>query len=166
MENLGNCGGRMKLIVQIPGLKGIAVAVKGGEPQGLARALARSFLISADMAHAVHPNYVEKHEAAHRPVLGRGPVIKRNANAAYASDAATVGRFRALCAECGVVPQDYVVRSDLPCGSTIGPITAARIGIPCVDVGNPMLAMHACREMAGSADVEPMIRVLERFFAR
>lgn len=148
------------------GLERIAAAVKGGEPQGLARALARSFLISADMAHAVHPNYVEKHEAAHRPVLGRGPVIKRNANAAYASDATTVGRFRALCAECGVVPQDYVVRSDLPCGSTIGPITAARIGIPCVDVGNPMLAMHACREMAGSADVEPMVRVLERFFAR
>jgi aspartyl aminopeptidase len=147
------------------GLERIAAAVKGGEPQGLARALARSFLISADMAHAVHPNYADKHEAAHRPLLGRGPVIKRNANASYASDATTAARFAALCAECGISPQHYVVRSDLPCGSTIGPISAARVGIPCVDVGNPMLAMHACRETAASADVEPMTRVLERFLS-
>jgi aspartyl aminopeptidase len=147
------------------GLERLAAAVGGGEPQGLARALARSFLISADMAHAVHPNWADKHEAAHRPVLGRGPVIKRNANASYASDAATAARFTALCADCGIEPQHYVVRSDLPCGSTIGPISAARVGLPCVDVGSPMLAMHASRETAASADVEPMIRVLERCFS-
>ena len=127
---------------------------------------ARSLLISADMAHAVHPNYADKHEGQHRPVLGRGPVIKSNQNQAYATDAMTAGQFAALCADADVEPQVFESRNDLPCGSTIGPITAARVGIPTVDIGNPMLAMHSCRELAGSADVEPMIRVLERFYAR
>ena len=93
----------------------------------------------------------------------RGPVIKQNANQAYATDAGTAALFRSLCADAGVTPQHFVSRSDLGCGSTIGPITAARLGIPTVDVGNPMLSMHSCREQAGSADVEPMIRVLRRF---
>jgi len=133
---------------------------KGGEPQGLPRAMATSTLISADMAHAVHPNYADRHEAGHRPVIGGGPIIKMNANQAYATDAETAGHFASLCEQVGVVPQHFVTRSDLGCGSTIGPITAARVGIRTVDVGNPMLAMHSCREMAGSADVQPMIDVL------
>jgi aspartyl aminopeptidase len=138
---------------------------KGGEAQGLARALARSVLISADMAHAVHPNYADRHEPGHRPVLGGGPVIKTNANQSYATDAATSGLFQALCSRLDIEPQQFVTRSDLGCGSTIGPITAARVGIPTVDVGNPMLSMHSCREMCGSADVEPMIDVLRLFLA-
>ena len=138
---------------------------KGGAPQGMARALARSTLVSADMAHAVHPNYADRHEPGHQPQLGKGPVIKQNANQAYASDAATAGLFRDLCGRAGVEPQHFVSRSDLACGSTIGPITAARVGIRTVDVGNPMLSMHSCREMAGSADVQPMIDVLQLFFA-
>jgi aspartyl aminopeptidase len=133
---------------------------KDGAAQGLARAASRSLLVSADMAHAVHPNYADRHEPGHRPVVGKGPVIKVNANQSYASDAETAARFAALCGEVGVVPQHFVTRSDLACGSTIGPITAARVGIRTVDVGSPMLAMHSCRELAGSADVEPMIRVL------
>ncbi len=137
---------------------------KGGEPQGVARALARSVLISADMAHAVHPNYADRHEPGHRPVIGRGPVLKLNANQSYASDARTAGLFTELCERRGGPPQHFVMRSDLACGSTIGPITAARVGIRTVDVGSPMLSMHSCREMAGSADVEPMIDVLRRFF--
>ncbi len=137
---------------------------KGGEPQGVPRALARSLLISADMAHAVHPNYADKHEPGHRPVMGRGPVIKINASQSYASDATTSGAFAAICAAVDVVPQHFVSRSDLSCGSTIGPISAARVGVPTVDVGNPMLSMHSCREMAGSADVEPMINVLRAFY--
>ncbi len=141
----------------------IVAGVKGGEPQGGARALAQSVLISADMAHAVHPNYADLHEPGHRPVIGGGPVIKHNANQAYASEAGTVALFSSLCAEAGVAPQHFVSRSDLACGSTIGPISAARVGIPTVDVGNPMLSMHSCREMAGSADVAPMIEVLGRF---
>jgi aspartyl aminopeptidase len=136
---------------------------KGGEPQGLERAISRSTLISADMAHAVHPNYADRHEPEHLPVIGKGPVIKSNANQAYASDAQTAGFFAGLCDPLGIEPQYFVSRSDLGCGSTIGPITAARIGIRTVDVGNPMLSMHSCREMAGTADVAPMIEVLRSF---
>jgi aspartyl aminopeptidase len=143
----------------------IVTSFKGGEPQGAARALVRSTLISADMAHAVHPNYADRHEPGHHPVVGKGPVIKQNAGQSYASDAHTAGFFAALCARAGVVPQYFASRSDVACGSTIGPITAARVGIRTVDVGNPMLSMHSCREMAGTADVEPMIDVLRRFFA-
>jgi aspartyl aminopeptidase len=133
---------------------------KDGAPQGLARAAARSLLVSVDMAHAVHPNYADRHEPEHRPVVGKGPVLKVNANQSYASDAETSALFASLCAEVGICPQHFVVRSDLPCGSTIGPISAARVGIRTVDVGSPMLAMHSCRELAGSADVAPMIQVL------
>ena len=136
---------------------------KGGEAQGLARARARSMLISADMAHAVHPGYAEKHDPGHRPVIGGGPVIKTNHDQAYASDARTAGVFASLCARAGVEPQHFSSRNDLPCGSTIGPISAARVGIPTVDVGNPMLSMHSCRELAGAADVAPMIEVLRGF---
>jgi aspartyl aminopeptidase len=137
---------------------------KGGEPQGLARALARSTLISADMAHAVHPNYADRHERGHRPVIGKGPVIKTHASQAYATDAEMAGLFSSLCARVDVEPQHFVSRSDLPCGTTIGPVTAARVGLRTVDVGNPMLSMHSCREMAGSADVAPMIDVLSAYF--
>jgi aspartyl aminopeptidase len=138
---------------------------EGGAPQGVARALAQSTLVSADMAHAVHPNFADRHEPGHQPVIGSGPVIKQNAGQAYASDAVTAGEFANLCARVGVSPQVFVSRSDLACGSTIGPITAARLGIRTVDVGNPMLSMHSCREIAGAADVGPMIDVLAEFFA-
>jgi aspartyl aminopeptidase len=145
-------------------LERIVTGFKGGAPQGLARAVAGSTLISVDMAHAVHPNYADRHEPGHHPVIGGGPVIKVNANQAYASDAATVGLFASLCARAGVTPQHFASRSDLACGSTIGPISAARVGVRTVDVGSPMLSMHSCREMAGTADVEPMIQVLSTFF--
>jgi len=145
-------------------LERIVTGFKGGEPQGLARAVSASSLISVDMAHAVHPNYADRHEPGHLPLIGGGPVIKVNANQAYASDAATVGLFASLCARAGITPQHFVSRSDLACGSTIGPISAARVGVRTVDVGSPMLSMHSCREMAGSADVEPMIQVLSEYF--
>ncbi len=148
----------------VESLERIVAGFKGGEPQGFPRARARSLVVSADMAHGVHPNFPEKHDPGHRPVLGRGPVIKTNVNQSYASDATTAGMFAALCAQVGIVPQQFTPRNDGPCGSTIGPITAARTGISTVDVGNPMLSMHSCREMAGAADVEPMIRVLQAFF--
>jgi len=138
--------------------------LKGDEPQGLERALARSALISVDMAHAVHPNFPDRHDPGHRPVIGRGPVIKINANQSYASDAETAGLFANLCSASGIEPQHFVSRNDQRCGSTIGPISAARTGIRTVDVGNPMLSMHSCREMAGTADVEPMIDILRAFF--
>src|SRR6516164_2487511 len=121
-------------------LERVVAAFKGGAPQGFPRARARSQLVSADMAHAVHPNFAEKHEPHHRPVLGRGPVIKTNVNQSYASDAKSAGAFASLCADVGVWPQQFTPRADGPCGSTIGPITAARTGIATVDVGNPMLS--------------------------
>ena len=136
-----------------------------GACQAIERAVSRSWLVSADMAHAVHPNYADRHEPGHRPLLGHGPVLKSNSNQSYATDAESAGLFTALCAKAGVTPQYFVARSDLGCGSTIGPISAARVGIRTVDVGNPMLSMHSCREMAGAADVAPMIDVLTAFFA-
>lgn len=145
-------------------LERVVAGFKGGEPQGLARALAHSLLVSVDMAHAVHPNFADKHEPGHCPLLGRGPVLKHNANQSYASDARTSGLFELLCARAGFECQHFVSRNDMACGSTIGPITSARVGIPAVDVGNPMLSMHSCREMAGSADVQPMIDVLGLFY--
>lgn len=128
------------------------------------RAVARSFFISADMAHAVHPNYAEQHDARHWPSLNAGPVIKTNANQRYATDGESSARFQLLCKKAGVKAQNFAMRSDLRCGSTIGPITAANLGIKTVDVGNPMLSMHSVREMAGSADHPAMIRVFREFF--
>ncbi|MDF3066328.1 MAG: putative aminopeptidase 2 [Polyangiaceae bacterium] len=129
-----------------------------------ARALAGSLLVSADMAHALHPNYPDKHDKQHRPLLGKGPVLKLNVNQRYATDGPTAARFRAACARVGVEPQHFVARNDMGCGSTIGPIAAAGLGLRTVDVGGPMLSMHSCREMAASADVPVMIRVLTALF--
>jgi aspartyl aminopeptidase len=145
-------------------LERVCIAAKDAGSEALPRALARSLLVSADMAHAVHPNFSDKHDAGHRPVIGGGPVIKQNANQSYASNALTSGAFAELCARAGVAPQHFVARNDMGCGSTIGPISAARVGIPTVDVGSPMLSMHSCREMAGTADVEPMIDVMRLLF--
>ena len=142
----------------------IANGIGDGDSQNLARAISQSWLISADMAHAVHPNYADRHEPGHRPKIGSGPVIKTNCNQSYATDAESAGFFASLCSRVGVTPQDFVARSDLGCGSTIGPISAAQVGIRTVDVGNPMLSMHSCREMAGSSDVSQMIDVLVEFF--
>jgi aspartyl aminopeptidase len=131
----------------------------------LARAVARSYLVSSDMAHGLHPNYSDRHEPNHRPILGQGPVIKSNSNQGYSTDGETWALFEWLAQKAETPVQRFVVRSDLGCGSTIGPISAARLGIRTVDVGNPMLSMHSAREMAASADVDPMIRVLSAFMA-
>ncbi len=130
------------------------------------RALASSMCVSADMAHAVHPNYAERHEPRHKPALNGGPVIKINAQQRYATSARTAALFEALCKEANVPVQHYVHRTDLPCGTTIGPITSTLLGIPTVDVGNPMLSMHSVREMAGAKDPEMMTRVLALFLSR
>lgn len=146
-------------------LERIVEARAGGAPQAAGRALAASMLVSADMAHAVHPNYADRHEPSHQPALGGGPVVKVNHNQSYATDGFTSAVFTALCRACGFEPQRFVTRSDLPCGSTIGPITAALTGVHAVDVGNPMLSMHSIREMAGVEDHARMIAVLGRFFS-
>jgi aspartyl aminopeptidase len=131
----------------------------------LARTVARSLLISGDMAHGVHPNYADRHEPGHRPLLGQGPVIKLNSNQGYGTDGETWALTEQLAREAQAKTQRFVVRSDLGCGSTIGPISAARLGIRTVDIGNPMLSMHSAREMAAVADVEPMIRLMRAFLS-
>lgn len=132
--------------------------------EALMRAMAHSIFISADMAHAVHPNYADKHEGQHLPLINAGPVIKTNASQRYATDGVSSAYFELLCQKAGVQVQKFVMRSDLACGSTIGPLTAANLGIHTVDVGNPMLSMHSIREMAGSQDHGDLIQVFRGYF--
>jgi aspartyl aminopeptidase len=147
----------------------LSLADKGGEAGGPGdreayhRALAGSVVVSADMAHAVHPNYPDRHEVNHRPVLNGGPVIKVNANQRYATCGRTSALFTELCRRAKVPVQNYSHRTDLACGSTIGPITSTLLAVPTVDVGSPMLSMHSARELAGAEDPELMARVLSRF---
>ena len=115
-------------------------------------ALTRSYVVSADCAHATHPNYVEKHEPNHPIAMNAGVVVKRNANQRYASDAVSEQPFRAACISAGVPVQTYIHRNDLPCGSTIGPATSAELGVRTIDVGSPQLAMHSARETTGAID--------------
>jgi aspartyl aminopeptidase len=146
-------------------LQRICLTTPDAAPDSFARACVRSFLISADMAHAVHPNYPEKHESQHMPLLGGGPVLKTNVNQSYATDAESAARFSELCRAAETPLQHFVSRADQACGSTIGPITAAQLGIRTVDVGSPLLSMHSIREMASAADVDAFLRVCRQFFA-
>lgn len=145
-------------------LERISLAYPEGQVQAFPRAIAGSLLLSADMAHAIHPNYADKHDADHAPAINRGVVIKSNVNQAYATTGSTGAAFERLCTEVGFEAQRFVVRSDMPCGSTIGPITAARLGIKTVDVGGPMLSMHSCREMAGTLDVFLAVKTYQQLF--
>lgn len=129
------------------------------------RALARSFFISADMAHAWQPNFPAAYEPGHKVLVNGGPVIKTNANQRYSTQAESAARFMGLCEQAGVPCQQYSHRGDLGCGSTIGPIVAARLGLPSVDVGSPMWAMHSARESAGAHDQTYMIAALTAAFA-
>ncbi|VAW75663.1 Aspartyl aminopeptidase [hydrothermal vent metagenome] len=133
--------------------------------EALARCIDRSWMISADNAHGIHPNYADKHDACHGPLLNHGPVIKTNANQRYATNSETAALFRLLCERAGVPVQSFVVRSDMACGSTIGPITAAHIGVRTLDVGVATFAMHSIRELAGSQDIRYLYKVLKAFFA-
>ena len=129
------------------------------------RALANSFFISADMAHAFHPNHAGSYEPCHHVHINKGPVIKTNANQRYATNAESAARFIRLCEQAGVPYQQYAHRTDLGCGSTIGPIVASRLGVASVDVGSPMWAMHSIRESAGVLDHAYMIKVLTTYYS-
>ncbi len=135
------------------------------EPQALTRVLAQSFMISADMAHAYHPNFPLAYDPDHKVMVNKGPVIKVNANHRYSTESVSEALFADWCDQAGVPYQKYSHRSDLPCGSTIGPMTSARLGLRTVDVGNPMWAMHSIRESAGVLDHHYLINVLRQFFA-
>lgn len=129
------------------------------------RGIANSFFISADMAHAFHPNHAGSYEPCHHVMVNQGPVIKTNANQRYSTNAETAARFIQLCERAKVPYQQYAHRTDLGCGSTIGPIIAAQLGMASVDVGNPMWAMHSIRESAGALDHGYMIAVLKQHYA-
>lgn len=142
----------------------IAHALGANEEQRL-QMYARSSCISVDAAHSVHPNYAGKHDPTHHPIIGRGPVTKVNANQRYASDASSVALWERACALADVPVQRFVGNNDVPCGSTIGPITATRLGIETVDVGIPLLSMHSAREMAGVGDQLWMSQALKAYLA-
>ncbi len=133
------------------------------DPVSLSIALNNSFLVSIDNAHATHPNHTEKSDSAHEIHLNKGPVIKRNANQRYATNSLSAAIYKDVCREAEVVPQEFVMRSDLPCGSTIGPITSARLGVRTVDIGAASLAMHSIREHTGALDPYLLYRTIEQF---
>ncbi|WP_043309454.1 M18 family aminopeptidase [Pseudomonas sp. ML96] len=135
------------------------------EGDAFVRIIQKSLLVSADNAHGVHPNYADKHDGNHGPKLNAGPVIKVNSNQRYATNSETAGFFRYLCLTEEVPVQSFVVRSDMGCGSTIGPITASQLGVRTVDIGLPTFAMHSIRELAGSHDLAHLVRVLSAFYA-
>ncbi len=122
-----------------------------------------SLMISADNAHAIHPNYPSKHDAKHTPYINKGVVIKVNANQRYASNSETIAKFMRVAQELELPLQHFVTRSNMGCGSTIGPITATRIGIDTIDVGLPTYAMHSIRELAGSEDAHQLYKILVGF---
>lgn len=135
-----------------------------GDNESLTRVVDRSVLISADNAHGIHPNYSDKHDENHGPLLNRGPVIKTNANQRYATNSATAALMRHIAEQTGVALQSFVTRSDMGCGSTIGPITAAEVGVKTVDIGVPTFAMHSIRELAGSDDAWMLKQLVDGFF--
>ncbi len=128
------------------------------------RCIQHSLLISADNAHGIHPNYADKHDANHGPLLNHGPVIKVNANQRYATTSETSSFFKLLCQQANIPVQSFVTRSDLGCGSTIGPITASQLGVQTIDIGVPTFAMHSIRELAGSKDLGYLLSVLQTFY--
>lgn len=130
---------------------------------GLDQALSRTWLLSADMAHAVHPAFADKSEPEHAPRMNGGPAIKQNVNARYTSEGATTAQFVLLCERAEVPYQWYVHRSDMACGSTVGPMLSSRLGVRSIDVGNPMLSMHSIREQCGARDHERMAKVMAGF---
>ena len=138
-------------------------AAAGGTTDDQHRAVADSVVLSADGAHATHPNYAERHEPDHQIALNAGPVLKVNSNQRYATDAESAAVFVLACEDAGVPHQTFVNRSDLACGSTIGPITAGRLGMAVVDAGCAQLAMHSIRELAGSHDPAWFRAVMESF---
>jgi len=128
------------------------------------RVISHSMMISADNAHGVHPNYADKHDENHGPLINAGPVIKINSNQRYATTSETSATFRAIAQDVNVPVQSFVVRSDMGCGSTIGPITASEVGIRTVDIGCPQFGMHSIRELCGSEDAHSLYLILQNYY--
>lgn len=147
-------------------LKRINAQVGEGSEESLIQLIQSSLMISCDNAHALHPNFRDKHDEQHGPAINGGPVIKMNASQRYATNSVTGALFRDVCREADVPVQSFVTRADMGCGSTIGPITATELGVPTLDIGVPQWAMHSIRETAGTRDVEYLTRALKVFLNR
>ena len=143
-----------------------SVIARGGNRDDYHRAIAASHAVSADGAHATHPNYAGRHEPEHQIALNEGPVLKTNANQRYATDADSARPILLACEQANVTVQQFVTRTDLGCGSTIGPLTAATAGIPVVDFGAAQLSMHSAREMSGAADPELLAAALQEYLCK
>lgn len=135
-------------------------------PEQYTQAIQQSMLISADNAHALHPNYATKHDQLHAPLINQGAVIKVNNNQRYATNSETAAVYKDIANELGLPAQTFVVRSDMGCGSTIGPITSGEIGVATLDIGLPTFAMHSIRELAGSVDAFNLYKILVAFAKR
>ncbi|HLT16812.1 MAG TPA: M18 family aminopeptidase [Acidimicrobiales bacterium] len=164
-EEIGSSTDRGADSTLLPTVLERIVLAAGGGREELLRALAASVCCSADNAHATHPNYPDRHEPGHHIAVNGGPVLKVNSNVRYATDATSAAEFLLACERAGVPHQRYAHRADLPCGSTIGPITAARLGIPTFDVGVAQLAMHAARELCGADDPAHYAAAMAAFLA-
>jgi aspartyl aminopeptidase len=151
-EEIGSQSERGAMSTLLPSVLERIVLAGEGTRDDYWRALAGTVIASGDMAHATHPNYPDRHEPQHQVAINGGPVLKVNTNLRYATDAVGAAAFIAACEQAGVPVQQFVVRSDLPCGSTVGPMTAALTGATTVDFGAPMLSMHSARELCGAKD--------------
>ena len=154
-------GANSALLLNI--LERIALAL-GKDREELHRALANSIMISADLAHAVHPNAEEKHDPTNRPVLGKGPVLKTAASGSYSTDSYNAAIFEGLCSAANVPYQKFFNRSDVRGGTTIGPITSSLLTIPVMDMGAPLLSMHSIRELATVIDNVYSVKLFTEFF--
>lgn len=164
-EEVGSMSERGALSTLLPSILERIVLAAGGDRERYLATMARSIVASGDMAHATHPNYADKHEAQHQIAVNAGPVLKYNSNLRYATDSVGAAAFMLACEQADVPMQQFVMRSDLPCGSTVGPLTAAMTGATTVDFGAPMLSMHSARELAGALD-QPMYSAALAAFLR
>lgn len=164
-EEVGSTSERGAHSTLLVGVMERIVLAAGGDRADHLRAMAASVVASADTAHATHPNYPEKHDPQHLVTLDGGPVLKTNAQLRYATDAAGAAAFHAACEQAGVAVQHFVSRNDMPCGSTVGPVTAAATGATTVDVGAPMLSMHSARELCAASTPAMYADTLAAFLA-
>jgi aspartyl aminopeptidase len=164
-EEVGSVSERGAFSTLLPSVLERVVRASGGDRDDYLRAVAGSVIASGDMAHATHPNYADRHDPEHQIAVNAGPVLKTNARLRYATDALGTGAFVAACEQAGVPVQHFVSRSDMPCGSTVGPMTAALTGATTVDFGAPMLSMHSAREMCGAHDPAMYAAALSAFLS-
>jgi aspartyl aminopeptidase len=164
-EEVGSQSERGAMSTLLPSVLERIVTSAGGGREEFHRALAGTVVASGDMAHATHPNYPEKHEPQHQIAINGGPVLKTNVRLRYATDSVGAAAFITACDQAGVPVQHFVARGDLPCGSTVGPMTSALTGATTVDVGAPMLSMHSARELCGAKDPAMYAGALGAFLA-